>query len=67
MAEKLTDAIAEYQEAIRLGPDVAIQHVNLANALAQISGRMPQAIRIGPSDSAGSLLSGCRSLADAGN
>jgi tetratricopeptide (TPR) repeat protein len=41
---RLDDAIAQYQEAVRLKPDVAETHTNLGSALAQIPGRTADAM-----------------------
>ena len=41
---RLTEAIAQYQRALRLEPNSAEAHNNLANALAQQSGRRSEAI-----------------------
>jgi tetratricopeptide (TPR) repeat protein len=41
---RLPDAVAQYEQALRLNPDFAEAHYNLAIALAQIPGRMPEAI-----------------------
>jgi tetratricopeptide (TPR) repeat protein len=41
---RLPDAIAEYQAALRIEPDFAEAHVNLANTLAQTPGRLSEAI-----------------------
>jgi tetratricopeptide (TPR) repeat protein len=40
---KVSDAIAHYEEALRIKPDLAGVHYNLGNALAQ-AGRIPEAI-----------------------
>jgi tetratricopeptide (TPR) repeat protein len=42
--DRLPDAIAEYQAALRIEPAFAEAHNNLANALAQIPARLPDAI-----------------------
>jgi tetratricopeptide (TPR) repeat protein len=42
--ERLTEAIADYREAIRLKPDFAKAHTNLGNALAEVPGRLDDAI-----------------------
>jgi tetratricopeptide (TPR) repeat protein len=41
---RLPEAIAEYQSALRIRPDYAVEHYNLGNALAQMPGRLPDAI-----------------------
>jgi tetratricopeptide (TPR) repeat protein len=41
---RLDDAIAEYRTSIALDPDVPEVHYELAYALAQIPGRVPEAI-----------------------
>jgi tetratricopeptide (TPR) repeat protein len=41
---RLTDAIAEYQASLSIGPAVPEVHYELAYALAQIPGRVPEAI-----------------------
>jgi len=40
----LPEAIAQYQEAVRIEPDFAEARNNLGNALAQTPGRLPEAI-----------------------
>jgi len=47
MPGRLLDAVAHYEEALRLDPAYAEAHNNLANALAQIPGRLPDAIAHG--------------------
>ena len=42
--DRLPEAIAEYQAAVRIRPDLAAVHYNLANALAQTPGCLPEAI-----------------------
>lgn len=44
MPNRLSEAIAEYQAAVRLQPDFAQAHNNLANALARTSGGMREAV-----------------------
>ena len=44
MPGRLTDAMAQYKEALRLNPDYAEAHNNLANALARTPGRLPEAV-----------------------
>ena len=41
---RLAEAIAEYQASIGIEPDVPEVHYELAYALAQIPGRLPEAI-----------------------
>jgi tetratricopeptide (TPR) repeat protein len=41
---RLSEAIAHYEQALRLKPDFAEAHYNLANALAENPGRLPEAI-----------------------
>ena len=41
---RLPEAIAEYQSSLRIDPDVAEVHYELAYALAQMPGRVPEAI-----------------------
>ncbi|MGH7010304.1 MAG: tetratricopeptide repeat protein [Caulobacteraceae bacterium] len=41
---RLSDAIAQYEEALRIKPDYFEAHDNLANALAKIPGRLNDAI-----------------------
>ena len=41
---RLDDAVAEYQKALRLMPDIAETHTNLANAWAMEPGRLDDAI-----------------------
>ena len=41
---RLLDAIAEYQESLSIDPGVPEVHYELAYALAQIPGRVPEAI-----------------------
>jgi len=57
--DRLPDAIAEYQAALRIEPAFVEAHNNLANALAQMPGRLPDAIaeyqaalRLRPDDAA---------------
>jgi Flp pilus assembly protein TadD/uncharacterized membrane protein YhaH (DUF805 family) len=38
------DAIAQYEEALRINPDYALARNNLGNSLASIPGRLPEAI-----------------------
>ena len=40
---KIEEAIAHYEQALRIKPDDAEAHYNLGNALAQV-GRVPEAI-----------------------
>jgi tetratricopeptide (TPR) repeat protein len=40
----LPGAIAEFQTALRIDPDFAEAHYNLASLLEQLPGRMPDAI-----------------------
>jgi Tfp pilus assembly protein PilF len=42
--ERLPDAIAEFQTAIRINPDAAEAHLSLGSALAHLPDRMPDAI-----------------------
>ena len=42
--DRLPEAIAQYQAALRIQPDHAEAHNNLANALARMPGRLPEAI-----------------------
>ncbi len=44
MPGRLNDAIAQYEEALRLQPDSAEAHINLGNAWAQVPGRLKDAI-----------------------
>ena len=44
LPDRLPEAIAEYQAALRIEPDFVEAHNNLANALAQMPGRVPEAI-----------------------
>ena len=44
MPGRLTDAVAEFQAALRIYPDHARAHVNLGNAFSQMPGRLPDAI-----------------------
>jgi len=44
MPGRLAEAIAHYEAALRLQPDLAEAHYNLGMALAQIPGRLPDAI-----------------------
>ena len=44
MPDRLPEAIAEYQAALRIEPDDADAHYNLGNALARMPGRLPEAI-----------------------
>ncbi|HYP07048.1 MAG TPA: tetratricopeptide repeat protein [Bryobacteraceae bacterium] len=60
---RLEDAIAEYQESLRLDPNVPEVHYELAYALARIPGRVPEAIAacrrmliLKPGDAAGKQL-----------
>ena len=60
---RLADAIAEYHASLGIDPDVAEVHYELAYALAQIPGRVPEAIaecremlRIRPDDEPGREL-----------
>jgi protein O-mannosyl-transferase len=41
---RLDDAVAQYQEALRLKPDIAETHTNLGSALSQMPGRQDDAI-----------------------
>jgi tetratricopeptide (TPR) repeat protein len=41
---RLQEAIGEYEESVRIDPAVAEVHYELAYALAQIPGRVPEAI-----------------------
>jgi tetratricopeptide (TPR) repeat protein len=41
---RMPEALAHYEEALRINPSYAKAHNNLANALAGISGRMPEAL-----------------------
>jgi tetratricopeptide (TPR) repeat protein len=41
---RLDDAVAQYQEALRLKPDIAETHTNLGSALSQMPGRLDEAI-----------------------
>ncbi len=41
---RLTDAIAEFEAALRLNPDSEAAHYNLALALAKVPGRSQEAI-----------------------
>ena len=41
---RLPEALAHYEQALRIKPDYAEAHNNLANALAEIPGRMPEAL-----------------------
>jgi Flp pilus assembly protein TadD len=59
MPGRLNDAIAEFEEALRLKPDFAEVHCNLGRALALTPGRLNDAIaeyrealRLRPGDSA---------------
>lgn len=40
----VSEAIAEYQAALRIAPDLAVAHNYLANALTKSPGRLPEAI-----------------------
>ncbi|MGO9259126.1 MAG: tetratricopeptide repeat protein [Bryobacteraceae bacterium] len=42
--DRLPEAIAEYQAALRIEPDRADAHTNLGNALSGMPGRLPEAI-----------------------
>jgi tetratricopeptide (TPR) repeat protein len=42
--DRMPDAIAEYEAAVRLDPDSAKIHNNLGNALMDVPGRLPDAI-----------------------
>ena len=44
MPGKLPDAIAEYEEALRIKPDYAEAHTNLGTLLAGMPGKLPEAI-----------------------
>jgi len=44
LPDRLPEAIAEYQAALRIEPGFAEAHNNLANALAHTPGRLPEAI-----------------------
>ena len=41
---RLPDAIAEYEAALRIRPDSAAAHNNLGYALSQLPGRLPDAV-----------------------
>jgi len=41
---RLTEAIAEYEAALRINPDDAGTHFNLGNALSHTPGRLPEAV-----------------------
>jgi tetratricopeptide (TPR) repeat protein len=41
---RLDDAVSEYEEALRLKPDIAETHTNLGNALAKTPGRLDEAM-----------------------
>ena len=41
---RLNDAIAQFEEALRLQPDLAAAHFNLGNAWSQMPGRLNEAI-----------------------
>jgi len=41
---KLDDAVAQYQEALRLKPDIAETHTNLGSALSTMPGRLDDAV-----------------------
>jgi tetratricopeptide (TPR) repeat protein len=41
---RMPEAIAEYQAALRIDPDFAEAHVNLAGTLARTPGRLAEAI-----------------------
>jgi tetratricopeptide (TPR) repeat protein len=43
-AGRTDDAVAQYEEALRLSPDYAQAHLNLANALVTLPGRLNEAI-----------------------
>ena len=43
MPGRLNDAVAQYEEALRLKPDDAAAHFNLAVALLEIPGRRDEA------------------------
>ena len=44
MPDRVPDAIAEFEAALRIWPDYTDAHYNLGNALAQIPGRLPDAV-----------------------
>jgi tetratricopeptide (TPR) repeat protein len=44
MPGRLNDAIAQYEEALRLQPDYAGAHNNLGNAWSKMPGRLNDAI-----------------------
>ena len=44
MPGRLPDAIAQYEAALRINPDLAEAHSNLGNILFQPPGRLPDAI-----------------------
>ena len=41
---RLPDAIAHFEAALRINPDLAQAHFNLGNALSQLPGRLPDAL-----------------------
>jgi tetratricopeptide (TPR) repeat protein len=44
MPGRMSDAIAQYQAALRINPGFVEAHFNLSLALLQVSGRWPEAI-----------------------
>ncbi len=44
MPGRLDDAVAQYEEALRLKPDIAETHTNLGSALSRIPGRLDDAV-----------------------